>query len=568
MRRTLRSLIRIALLLFGGSVLISLPKIGAVPPPLLNDLLANTELADDEEPAADEPAEPDDEKKSPSPFPVIISKETTWLTSPLRADGGIDFVKVLNDEAAKGVTPENNAAVLLVQAIGLNGVEPNLRKQLYERLKTQPIKNGQGKLLDAQQYISRRTAGPSRSNRQEEMILHFNEQLGIAKEGPWSSLDCPLIAGWLQTNEPALELVTQASRRPRLFSPWVGEGRNVTLRSAIMPIQNGYLNDAYELLLVRALHRVDEDNFEGMLSDLLAAHRLVRLFNDRLPSQEIEFHDSEREIANSGKLTAKQLRTLEKELNSLPELSLAAAGICRERRFSLIEDFVYLLSPEGEQEGNSNDEDFGWLWNRVSKQMTDSDAAARTINAWMTHAADVLSKKTRAERNRALVQLEKAFDERWNELHSWEVVLHNVLGDRVERGRIWGDIQALPTVNVLIQDWWDECRVETDRRMTGITILLAAYKMEHDEFPCDLKQLMPDYLRELPRDAYTEVDFRYERTKEGYKLYSLGKNGKDDGGRENNGEPDTAGFDDQVISFPPNFQDVTPNFRDPGGCIF
>ena len=43
---------------------------------------------------------------------VTISKETTYITEPLRADGYPDYVAALNQRFSQGVTPENNAAVL------------------------------------------------------------------------------------------------------------------------------------------------------------------------------------------------------------------------------------------------------------------------------------------------------------------------------------------------------------------------------------------------------------------------------------------------------------------------
>src|SRR5262249_5120467 len=47
-----------------------------------------------------------------------ISKETTYVTGPLDKDGYIDYSAALNERLSQGVTPENNANVLLWQAIG------------------------------------------------------------------------------------------------------------------------------------------------------------------------------------------------------------------------------------------------------------------------------------------------------------------------------------------------------------------------------------------------------------------------------------------------------------------
>jgi hypothetical protein len=52
----------------------------------------------------------------PSP-PIVISKKTTVITTPLRADGLPDYQKYWRDFGREGVTPENNGAVLFWRAV-------------------------------------------------------------------------------------------------------------------------------------------------------------------------------------------------------------------------------------------------------------------------------------------------------------------------------------------------------------------------------------------------------------------------------------------------------------------
>lgn len=47
-----------------------------------------------------------------------IGRETTYITGPLNDDGTVNYVAYLNARYGKGVTPENNAAVILARAIG------------------------------------------------------------------------------------------------------------------------------------------------------------------------------------------------------------------------------------------------------------------------------------------------------------------------------------------------------------------------------------------------------------------------------------------------------------------
>src|SRR3954466_16399265 len=52
----------------------------------------------------------------PATRPFVISKETTYFTAPVRADGTIDYVEAINARLSRGVTPENNAGIPLLDA--------------------------------------------------------------------------------------------------------------------------------------------------------------------------------------------------------------------------------------------------------------------------------------------------------------------------------------------------------------------------------------------------------------------------------------------------------------------
>jgi hypothetical protein len=54
----------------------------------------------------------------PGSSTFTISPETTYITGPLDAEGYVDYPAALNERLSKGVTPENNANVLIWQALG------------------------------------------------------------------------------------------------------------------------------------------------------------------------------------------------------------------------------------------------------------------------------------------------------------------------------------------------------------------------------------------------------------------------------------------------------------------
>jgi hypothetical protein len=49
---------------------------------------------------------------------IVISRQTTYLDGPLNADGTVNYVAALDAMLSKDVTSENNAAPLLIRAMG------------------------------------------------------------------------------------------------------------------------------------------------------------------------------------------------------------------------------------------------------------------------------------------------------------------------------------------------------------------------------------------------------------------------------------------------------------------
>ncbi len=78
-------------------------------------------------------------------------------------------------------------------------------------------------------------------------------------------------------------------------------------------------------------------------------------------------------------------------------------------------------------------------------------------------------------------------------------------------------------------------RAESNRAADGLLCLsfaLRAYMLEHGKYPPDLNALIPGYVSALPVDPFaTSGTFRYHLKPGGYVLYSIGPDGKDDGGR-------------------------------------
>ena len=73
---------------------------------------------------------------------------------------------------------------------------------------------------------------------------------------------------------------------------------------------------------------------------------------------------------------------------------------------------------------------------------------------------------------------------------------------------------------------------ETQNQLMLVSLALQAYKADHAAYPNSLSQLVPAYLKSVPDDPFANAGpLRYHRTGSTYILYSVGPDGKDDGGK-------------------------------------
>jgi hypothetical protein len=73
--------------------------------------------------------------------------------------------------------------------------------------------------------------------------------------------------------------------------------------------------------------------------------------------------------------------------------------------------------------------------------------------------------------------------------------------------------------------------LETERQMTLATIAIKRFQLRHGKLPSSLEALVPVFLAAVPYDYMSAKPLRYHLKSDGdYVLYSVGLDGKDDGG--------------------------------------
>lgn len=483
-----------------------------------------------------------------------ISEQTTRITEPLKNNGFVDYVAALNQRFSRGVTPENNAAVPFWKAVGPEEILPEYREEYFRMLGIPPLSEDGDYFVDFDGYVARQENGMMPGNVKPRTAPqdYRQEPLYLATRRPWSPSEFPQLAEWLAVNEAPLALVVEASKRPRRFDPLVC-GENAQLIEVCFPALQRY-RDVVEALCARAMLRLHEGRPEQAWEDILACHRLARLVGQgptladavRAFSCEKTACAAEEALLAHGPLAASQIATMRADFKRLPPLPKVADTL------DVGERFVYLdMVSEASRQGAASiaqiaapelielDPDWEGLKGTVdllvqhsSHTKVDWDCVLRMGNLWYDRLVEACRKPARAERKELLDKLDADFrrlKKTAEDTVSFEESIRGnprqAFSERV--GQVFLSILFVPWDSSLkSQDCWT-MRVE----LNSLAFALAAYRADHGAYPEKLADLVPDYVEKLPADFFSGSKPHYRREGTGYLLYSVGPNGKDDGGK-------------------------------------
>jgi len=482
---------------------------------------------------------------APQSFDIIVGHDTTWIDAPVSADGTVNYVAWLDQRYSRGVTAENNAAGLLIRALGPEKVlDESVRPVILKRLDMPSVAAeakffvSLGPYVKSLQEVEKTvpTTTRARADRPEtqDRITRLSERFKQLLKIPWSAKDEPAIAAWLKSNDEPLELVIAASRRSRYYVPLVSAEDPPAMVHVMLPMI-GDLRGAAEALVARAMLRLHANDVESAWADLLAAHRLARLVAqgptliERLVGIAMEGVACEGTfgMVRSGKLSAVQARRCLADLQALKPMPdvVEALDSC-ERLFML--DIVMMLKREG---GGSKPSAV------IGSSSLDWNEMLLAFNRWWDRAIEVY-RKPYVERKSALKQFER-------ELADLEVPGFGVWG--VVKV-IWMRIGGAPYQRILTRIITDSLlqvfmpsvgRAVTLQELAAtrfdlakLSLALAACKGDKGRYPAALDVLKGQYVNEIPADVFSGGPLIYKRTEKGYLLYSVGENMKDDGGVE------------------------------------
>ncbi len=452
---------------------------------------------------------------------VVVSPETTYVTEPLAEDGLPDLVAAFNRRFGQGVTPENNAAAVLLPLLRPENAEQDaFWRELLSRLGVFPPPENMSRLIVWDEFLllepeARKITAPDPGQRP---WAHFLKK-------PWRTQDAPALARWLEENQQVLQRAAQAVQRPRYFVPLVRKpgyfliessnqytpqlrqlGTLLALR-ATWHLGRGDLEAAWQSLETAAVLGARASH-EGTLLGWLAA---MAIYRDALTAAET--------LVKHASWDEPTARRFLRRLEQLPRPQTPWLRFTFGERLFLLD--VFLQSARGRRLKLQEDQT-----KPLSLRNLDWNLALRIVNQAFDRFDAAMQLETYLQRDEKLDQL---WLEYCQAAESWVPLVLSPFSRRMRS--LWVTYQLLPLwistaggVNVSytrMQQWHIVLRV---------ALVLAAYRARHGRYPERLEELVPQWLAEVPPDLFSGRRLIYRREGDGYVLYSVEVDGRDHGG--------------------------------------
>ncbi|MGI9519955.1 MAG: hypothetical protein ACR2NP_23070 [Pirellulaceae bacterium] len=504
---------------------------------------------------------------------------TTVISEPVKADGSIDYLKYLNNYLSEGVTPDNNAVVLLVQVLGLEMGE--LEGPFYEKFGEMlgaPGFQHDPKLIDPVRWLQDQVTAGELRNDDVHPLIEEQELLGSK---PWQDADHPQFAAALEQQHEALDLIVEASRRPRFYHPLVimpdsEEGMNI-LMSALLPLSQQCRHAARQLRF-RAMNSIGKGDVDAAIEDIKAMRRLGILTSQSLTMIErlvsLAVHDmgcaAEQELLASGLMSREQLDDYREFIAAWPVNSDLAKRVDLAERFMCL-DVLQNASVHGGnailyglQGSGLDSNDWQMMVLNLVLSSTDMGQAMRTSNQWYDKGVESLQLTSPRERYEACNELFEEVEALEVELVDPASAVWTLLSSPKARGKMVGKFMVATFFPGLQQVNNLEFRMQLKSQLMEVACLIEAYRKEIGSYPSSLQELEEQFgSAELLNDPLNDQQLNYQTTDTGYLLFSIGVDGEDNGGREWLETSDSSKFDIRVcIGDPPEPEEDSPIARE------
>jgi hypothetical protein len=305
-------------------------------------------------------------------------------------------------------------------------------------------------------------------------------------------------------------------------------------------------------LAARAMLRLYENRIDEAWEDLLTCHRLARLMGRDVAAVRL-LHAMEIDATACGadhgllrhaRLTSEQLARMREDLERLAPLPGMADHVDVIQRIDYITTVSSLTQTDQAKTFSSMFDRFDITFTQTIEgeiasrcrslvhRYIDWNTVFRDGNARFDQYVAAATLPVRKDRMPAIRHVEAQICRRGKWHGKWPLLAVSALFFRQQHV---SEHAGYCLQHVLISDMVFFANREnaaiTTFDLNKLAFALAAYRVDQGSYPEKLEALVPKYVAELPKDIFnSDADLQYRRDGDGYVLYSVGKNGRDDGG--------------------------------------
>lgn len=503
------------------------------------------------------------------PNPPTVARDTTYYLGPLDEEGFVDYTAALNKAFGDpDAAAEDNVFVGLLPLMDTAEWDAEHRAALFAYC-GQPEPDADAAPAWAWDFAAfyeqlpagqKKTApGPAAEEAQEEAAADAFGGLGEYGGGtsehvpgyviyeqiegrPWTAEEFPSAAAWLEQLEPALDIASAAIHRPAYHAPVINPDPGDTMIAVLLP----HLGDMRRLARayrVRIHHHLGEGRADAATDDWLTLQRLGRMSSHEpflisgLVGISINAmaHGSFDALLSHAPLSAEQVLRLRAGFADLPPRETLSRQIDEGERVFMLDTIQQL------QRERVDDRTYKPMSAALAHPRFDVDRVLRRVNAFYDQYRD--PPRTLEGLSARAAEIEAALEAMAPELMLAEIAIaaaadmpEEVDTDRLADGLADAMLGTLaPALGAALRT---EFEVEMADNLAAVALALEAYRATHGDYPAQLAALVPALMEELPRDYATGEALRYRIEPGGFVLYSVGKNGEDDGGVDDHRDGD------------------------------
>ncbi len=348
-----------------------------------------------------------------------------------------------------------------------------------------------------------------------------------------------LLKQWLSDNADAIGFFKQAAEKPYCW--WERKAKDNFVLSVLMP-ELGYARKLVKMVVWQVKLKTHNGDTEGALDDLLDCYRAgthfkgPRLLVEQLVGMAIQAIATKeiRIILCNQKIDNQLLRSFQTKFEDLIAKDTYVTNYEVEKFCEL--DFVQrCYTDNGRGSGHM-----------IPGQLKSLSGIGPSPDSVSNYSEMLVMALVSANRGKMSREFEKIYStaQEWATKTPWQLHKENAGLEmdldnwssfkRVKYWPVQTLMPALAKVNTLAY------RIKADTYATLATIAIFRYKQDKGEFPGTLDDLIQaGYLKQLPIDLWSDKPLIYKRTADGFMLYGVGSNFKDDGGqvaRDDNGK--------------------------------